>query len=84
MLPFVLFTVIVNGDCTWTLMVCERQVDKSCPVLSEVPHFLRSVKDVVGLLSMLNLSRFCIGNKETKFLDIANSNGGLFKDKQGS
>ena len=85
MLPFVFFTVTINGNCTWTLMVCESQVEiKSCSLLSQVPRYLRSINEVVGLLSMLNHSKFCIGNKVTKFLDLAAANGGLFKDKRGN
>ena len=82
MLPFVLFMININCDSTWTLMVCESQVDiESCSLLSNIPHFLRSINEVVGLLSMLNHSIFCIGNKEVKFLDLG---GGLFKNKQGN
>ena len=85
MVPFVLFTVTITGDCTWILTVCERQVDiERCSLLSQVPPFLRTVNDVVGLLSMLNCSKFCSGNKETKFMDLAADNGGVFKDKQGN
>ena len=84
-LPFVLFTLTVNNDSTWTLMVCESQVKiEQSSLFSEVPHYLRSVDDVVGLLSMLNQSKFCIGNKDTKFLELATANGGVFKDKRGN
>ena len=49
-LPFVLFTVTVNGDCTWTLMVCESQVNTNqSSLFCDVPHYLRSVNDVLGL-----------------------------------
>ena len=84
-LPFLLFTVTVNGDTTWTLIVCESQVDiRQSSLFSEVPHYVRSVNDVVGLLLMLNQSKFCMGNKETRFLESAATNGGVFKDKRGN
>ena len=57
---------------------------ESCSTLSRVPHYLRSVDEVVILLSILNYSKCCIGNKETKFLNLAAGNGGLFKDKRGT
>ena len=53
-------------------------------LFSEVPHYLRSVNDVVGLLLMLNQSKFCMENKEAKFLELAAANGGVFKDKRGN
>ena len=44
MLPFVLFTVTISGDCTWTLMVCEEQADienyQKSPFSSEVSMML--------------------------------------------
>ena len=55
-LPFLLFTVTVIGDTTWTLIVCESQVDiRQSSLFSEVPHYVRSVDDVVGLLLMLQI-----------------------------
>ena len=84
-LPIILFTLTINHDSTWTLMVCDSKVDTDrCSLFTDVPPYLRSVADVLDLLLKLDTSKFCTGNKETRFLELATASGGVFKDKRGT
>lgn len=43
-----------------------------------------SVDDVVCLLSKLNGSKFCVGNNDPEFLEMAEGRRNCFKDKSGT
>ena len=65
-------------------MVCESQVNTNqSSLFCDVPHYIRSVNDVLGLFTKLDSSKFCMGNKETRFMDLAATNRGVFKDNRG-
>ena len=81
--PSLLFTITFNNDCTWQLMVCERLVNlESCSLLSTISS-IQSVDAVTELFSMLNCSKFCEGNRETNFMELASSNRGVFMNQGG-
>ena len=55
----------------------------SCGLLSGVETTLKSVDAVDRLVSLLDESKFCVGNSESKFIDLAFHNRGTFKDRPG-
>ena len=73
------FMLTIHPEFKWTLDVRGHRVDlERCPLLSEVPSQLNSVDSVVHLLSLLDHSKICQGNPDTKFLDISQRHKGNF------
>ena len=83
--PTLVFIVAFDDQCTWTLRVYGSHVIvQRCTLLSDVEPSLRSVDSVVGFLSILDSSKFCEGNSDAKFRDLAKYSRGVFKDQQGN
>ena len=71
-------------NLTGILMYIDRVNPLQCPLLAEVPSQLNSVNSVVHLLSLLDNSKICQGNPDTKFLDITQHHKRNFFDKSGT
>ena len=83
--PTLVFTVAFDDQCTWTLRVYGSHVIvQRCTLLSDVEPSLRSVDSVVGFLSILDSSKFCEGNSDAKFRDLAKYSRGVFKDQHSN
>ena len=54
-----------------------------CQLLAGVGFKLSSVDAVVELLSALNQSGFCVGNSDSKFMQLTERRKGVFKDQLG-
>ena len=79
------FMLTIKPEFNWNLDVHRHRVNSlQCPLLAEVPSQLNSVNSVVHLLSLLDNSKICQGNPETKFLDITQHHKGNFFDKSGT
>jgi len=82
--PSFTFTIAVDLQCSWLLTVESREVNAaSHDFLSGVAPALRSVDAVIELISLLDGTKFCAGNDEERFVELANQNRGTFKDQLG-
>ena len=82
--PTIMFSITFDSQCLWTLCVESRVlVAGSSGLLFGVEITLRSVDAVARLVSLLCESKFCVGNSESKFIDLVNRNRGTFKDRLG-
>ena len=85
-IPTLLFTIAFDDECTWTVIVHGSSVEvqmSNCELLSEFEASLRSMDAVLALLSALDRSKFCAGNYDPSFMELAHRNGGVFKDQRG-
>ena len=80
-IPFVL---TLNRQCTWTLSVGRSEINpQRCHLLTGIATKLQSVDDLLKLLSVLDASRICVGNADTKFEGLASQRKGSFSDQLG-
>ena len=78
------FMITISTEGTWVLSLGKSQFNLSdCQLLKELPTRLLSVADVLKVLSVLNNSRFCIGNSDTKFSPLSERHDGKFKNHAG-
>lgn len=74
-----MYTIQVGKEMKWTLAVFSSSVEiERCSMLASLPHEMRCVDDVVGLLHMLNVGKLCVGNPNQQFVCLDFS-GGLVK-----
>ena len=66
--------LLIAKNCTWRVYVHGRLVD-SCPALSEIPKILTK-KDASNLMSKLNNLNVCVGQPDTKFVDVCAAKNG--------
>ena len=77
------FMLTVSPSCAWTLCVGQRQIDQQqCRLLGGIAAKLCTV-DEVKLLSTLDDSKHCVGNADTKFMQLVPRQKGVFKDQSG-
>ncbi len=82
--PQITFSLQITQQCTWTLSIGSSPLTpQHCLLVSDIQEKLSSVDEVVGALSTLDSSKFCVGNGDTKFLQLADQHKGSFKDKSG-
>ena len=80
----VTFTLTMSTQCTWTLTLGSRDIDpQRCQLMAGIAQRLRSVDEVVNLLSALDASKFCVGNHDAKFEQLVDRHKGSFKDQSG-
>ena len=80
----VTFMLTVTPDCTWTLCVGQSPINQQqCRFLNGIAAKLCSVNEVVKLLSALDDSKHCVGNPETKFMQLVPRQKGIFRDQSG-
>ena len=78
------FMLTVSPSCAWTLCVGQSQIDQQqCRLLGGIAAKLCSVDEVVKLLSALDDSKHCVGNPDTKFIELVPRQKGVFKDQSG-
>ena len=74
----------VSPSCAWSLCVGQSQIDQQqCWLLGGIAAKLCSVDEVVRLLSALDESKHCVGNPDTKFMQLVPRQNGIFKDQSG-
>ena len=82
--PTLRHSITIRSNFTWLLSVHGKNISpQSCRVLAASPSLLNSVDRVVQLISLIEQSRICEGNSESKFLDVAKRRDGVFKDQSG-
>lgn len=76
------YSVHITEDFQWRLICRGRSVPhpEACPLLRSVPSALKSVTDVVQILTLLNTSTVCEGNADERFHCLSNSRKGRFMD----
>ena len=75
------FMLTVAPDCNWTLCLGRKQISKDqCQLLVGFKEKLCTVAALVQVLSTLDESKCCVGNPDTKFLQLA---ARTFRDKSG-
>jgi hypothetical protein len=78
------FMLTVAPDCNWTLCLGRKQISKDqCQLLVGFKEKLCTVAELVQVLSTLDESKCCVGNPDTKFLQLAAHHKGTFRDKSG-
>ena len=80
------YSVHITEDFQWRLICRGRSVPhpEACPLLRSVPSALKSVTDVVQILTLLNTSTVCEGNTDERFHCLSNSRKGHFMDPTGT
>ena len=64
-----MYTIQVDKELKWTLAVFSSSVEtERCSMLASLPHEMRCVDDVVGLLHKLNVGKLCVGNPDQQFV----------------
>lgn len=82
--PSFTFTIVVDFQCRWLLTIQSHELNAaSCDLLSGVAPTLQSVGAVIELVSLLDESKFCEGNDDDRFVELATQNRGTFKDQLG-
>ena len=77
------FLLTISSNFLWILCIGRKEVDASqCRVLSHFSTTLRSVREVLSVLTALDRSTFCIGNSN-KFDSLIQHYKGEFRDKSG-
>ena len=75
-------TLCVSSDFSWKLFLSSLEICH-CTLLANSPQRVRSVRDVVVLLTTLDSMRICDGNSDAKFLTLSLSHKGVFMDSHG-
>jgi len=74
----------VTPDCAWTLSVGRSQINQQqCQLLCGIAAKLCCVDEVVKLLTVLDGSKFCVGNPDAKFMQLIPRQKGSFRDQSG-
>lgn len=70
MKPTVLMSVEVKDEMRWAVTILNStfSVD-NFPVTNSLPPKLSTVSDVLNLISLLDISKFCIGNPEFSMVE---------------
>ena len=78
------FTLTIDQQCFWTLSLETSKIrPEHCHLLAEVGFKLSSVDAEVELLLALDQSIFCVGNSDSKFVQLSEHHKGVFKDQLG-
>ena len=80
------FSIIltISNNHSWAVRVGQKEVDISQSLLLQgSPSFLKSIGEIVSVLSLLDGSKFCVGNQDEKFKYLDHSHKGKFMDQQG-
>lgn len=79
------YMFIISADFTWTVRRGKNMVPVSqCESFQSVPLMLLCVKDVIDTLAKLDASKLCVGNADTKFLELVTRREGKFFDRSGT
>lgn len=82
--PTVRYSITIRENFTWLLSVHGNNVSPlSCHALAGFPDNLDSVAKVMQITSVVQHSRICVGNSDSRFLDVARRRDGVFKDHSG-
>lgn len=82
--PCVLFTLSVDDQFTWTLRLGMSEVSpENCQALRGFQPTLRSIKEVLQILSRIDECAFCVGSLNDKFMELVDTHNGTFKDPSG-
>ena len=81
--PNMLFTVIISKDFTWSVRRGDHAIPNNCSSFHGISHELQNVDDVIGFLNLLDQCKFCTGNDDAKFLELAAMRQGKFMDQSG-
>lgn len=80
----ILYTITVATDCSWSLSVGYHHIDSAnCHVLKSVPLKLHCVDHIVDFIKLLEQSKVCSGNAESKFMGLLEHHKGVFKNRSG-
>jgi hypothetical protein len=82
-MPLVTFLVTVHTDLTWTPKVGTLPMLPSQVPRLAAPTWLLSVPEVLSLPETLDSVKFCVGNREDRYLRLKEEKGPLM-DKTGA
>ena len=70
MKPIVLMSVVVKDEMVWAVRILNSTFDiNNFPMVNNIPPKLFSVSDVLNLVNVLDLSKFCIGNPDFSMVE---------------
>ncbi len=83
----VVYMVTISSDFSWRVRIGQKYVpfhETESGLLHNAPHSLNSLKGVVEVLTLLDGSKFCVGNPEEKFFKLIEKRNGKFMDQSGN
>ncbi|SMN01584.1 hypothetical protein SPONN_2650 [uncultured Candidatus Thioglobus sp.] len=80
-----MYTVTISSDFTWKIRIGRNEVAiEENDLLRYSSGSLCSVQSVVRVVSVLDGSKFCVGNPDDKFTNLVQRRKGKFMDKSGN
>ena len=85
--PQVIITrsVAFQSTGTWAISIHGKEIDAAqCPALSGFPRAITTCDSISSFLTSLGSLHICCGNPDQKFIPLADSRKGVFKNQRGT
>ena len=70
---YVTISVTIKEDLTWNVVIINKPLSSTtCPLLREHLPSIATLSDVLQLISTIDATKLCLGNREEKYTSIWN------------
>ena len=79
----IVYTLVITQNLMWELRLGESIISQGIELLRDFSPAIATVNQVLELLTCLDEAGVCAGNDDSKFLELAATHKGSFKDASG-